>query len=420
MRSAPAPRFLETRGKSIAFMKSMGKTLIAVLAGLVLGGCQAAPQHRTVTANDHGGPAAHADTDAAMKTASFDPAGCSTVDLHTMPQLTAIIPTLAKKRVVFVGETHDQYAHHLMQLEIIKRLHALHPDLAIGMEYFQQPFQKYLDDYIAGRIDEKEMLRRTEYFKRWRYDYRLYRPILTYAREQRIPLVALNIRAELSRKVAQGGLKSLTPDERKSVPTEFDESDKAYRQRLKEIYDHHPDPQGHKFDYFVQAQLLWDEGMAQRAAEYLAAHPGRPMVILAGSGHIMYGSGIPNRLERRTGIPLATVINGVQDSITPNLANFLLLPPEVKLPPAGRMGVLLDEGAGAVHVRGFEAGSPAEKAGLENGDAVLSLAGDPVASMADVRIAMLDKKPGDTIQVKVRRNGLFVGAKVETYSVKLH
>ena len=361
-----------------------------------------------------------ASADATTTAPDFQPATCNTVDLHTMPQLTAIIPTLAEKRVVLVGETHDQYAHHLMQLEIIRRLHAIHPNLAIGMEYFQQPFQKYLDEYVAGRIGEKEMLRRTEYFKRWRYDYRLYRPILTYAREKGIPLVALNVRSELSRKVARGGLKSLSPEERKSVPTEFDESDKAYRQRLKAIYYRHPDPQGHKFDYFVQAQLLWDEGMAQRAAEYLKAHPGRPMVILAGSGHIMYGSGIPNRLERRTAVSLATVVNDVQESITPQLANFLLLPPEVKLPPAGRMGVLLDEGAGAVRVQGFEQGSPARKAGLENGDTVLALAGDPVTSMVDVRIAMLDKRPGDTIQVKVRRNGLFVGAKVETYSVKLH
>ena len=400
-------------------MKSMRKTLIALLSGLVLGGCQAAPQHKAMHLNDHGGPTPVA-TGAEMTPAAFDPSGCSAVDLQTMPQLTAIMPTLAKRRVVFVGETHDQYAHHLMQLEIIKRLHALHPDLAVGMEYFQQPFQKYLDDYIAGRIDEKEMLRRTEYFKRWRYDYRLYRPILTYARENGIHLVALNVRSELSRKVAQGGLKSLSPEERKSVPVEFDQSDKAYRQRLKTIFERHPDPRGHKFDYFVQAQLLWDEGMAQRAADYLKANPGRHMVILAGSGHIMYGSGIPQRLERRTALPMATVINGVQESITPDLANFLLLPPELQLPPAGKLGVLLDEGGGAVRIQDFENGSPARKAGLENGDTVLSLGGEPVKSMADVRIAMLGKKPGDTIQVKVRRNRLFVAHEVETFSVKLH
>ena len=107
--------------------------------------------------------------------------------------LQGIIPGLADKRVVFVGESHDRYDHHLAQLEIIRSLHALHPRLAIGMEAFQQPFQTVLDDYIAGRLSEREMLRDSEYYTRWRFDYRLYAPILRYAREHQLPVVALNL-----------------------------------------------------------------------------------------------------------------------------------------------------------------------------------------------------------------------------------
>jgi uncharacterized iron-regulated protein len=33
------------------------------------------------------------------------------------------------------------------------------------MEMFQRPFQKTLDDYIKGAIDEREFLKNTEYFK---------------------------------------------------------------------------------------------------------------------------------------------------------------------------------------------------------------------------------------------------------------
>ena len=74
------------------------------------------------------------------------------LDLSHLSDLEAIIPQLATKRVVFVGETHNRFDHHLNQLEIIRRLHQFHPDLVIGMEYFQHPFQIYLDQYIAGSL----------------------------------------------------------------------------------------------------------------------------------------------------------------------------------------------------------------------------------------------------------------------------
>jgi uncharacterized iron-regulated protein len=105
------------------------------------------------------------------------------IDLSALPSLDAIIPQLAQKQVVFVGEIHDRFGHHLAQLEIIKRLYRAYSDLAIGVEYFQRSSQPYLDAYIAGELDEKSFLKKTEYFERWSFDYRLYRPIFRYARE---------------------------------------------------------------------------------------------------------------------------------------------------------------------------------------------------------------------------------------------
>ena len=61
------------------------------------------------------------------------------------------------------------------------------------MEMFQQPFQRYLDEYVAGSIDEQTMLRATEYYRRWRMDFRHYAPILRYAREHGLPVIALNV-----------------------------------------------------------------------------------------------------------------------------------------------------------------------------------------------------------------------------------
>ncbi len=66
--------------------------------------------------------------------------------------LDDISGSLVEKRVIYAGETHDNYAHHLTQLELIKRIHQAHPDLAIGMEMFQRPFQQALDAFIGGSL----------------------------------------------------------------------------------------------------------------------------------------------------------------------------------------------------------------------------------------------------------------------------
>src|SRR4051794_30006217 len=51
------------------------------------------------------------------------------VDLDLTLSLDKLAAQLATKRVVFVGESHDRYDHHLNQLAIIRRLHQLDPSL---------------------------------------------------------------------------------------------------------------------------------------------------------------------------------------------------------------------------------------------------------------------------------------------------
>ena len=91
---------------------------------------------------------------------------------------------------------------------------------------------------MAGRISEKEMLRCTEYFSRWRYDYRLYRPILRFARAKGIPLLALNPPREWVDRVAEGGVAALDPQIRRRLP-EMDASDPAYRARIRRVFTYH-------------------------------------------------------------------------------------------------------------------------------------------------------------------------------------
>ena len=71
---------------------------------------------------------------------------------------------------------------------------------------------------------------------------------------------------------------------------------------------------------------------------------------------------------------------------------------------AARGGTFDDEGAEAV-VSGVATGSPAEKAGIENGDVLLELDGLAIKRPADVFSASFFLTGGDPVFVKVRRNG---------------
>lgn len=342
--------------------------------------------------------------------------------LADTPTIQDLIPELVNKRVIYVGETHTRYDHHLLQLEIIRQVHTMHPGIAIGMEFFQQPFQQHLDEYIRGETNEREMLRTTEYYERWRYDYRLYAPILRYAKEQGIPLVALNLPAEITRKVSRDGLASLSEAERAQVPADIDRSDEAYTNRLEKIFEQHPAGQAPNFEHFLTAQLIWDEGMAQKVTDYLINNPSHRMIVLAGSGHLAYGSGIPNRVGRRLPVESSLIISNWEGELDPAVADFLLLPQEQTLPKAGKLGAMLDEDKEKQTVRldVCLTDSPCARTGLKPGDQFVSIDNGAISSMADLRVMMWDKQPGDEITLIIRRNHWFAEDEELTYKVTLH
>jgi Uncharacterized iron-regulated protein len=328
----------------------------------------------------------------------------TTVDPGNQQQLDELAGQLGKSRAIFVGEVHDRLEHHYNQLRIIQSLYQRYPDLVIGVEYFQQPFQAHLDDYIAGRIDEREMLRRTEYFKRWQLDYRLLQPIFAFAREKHIPVLALNVSDEIHNKVFRGGMKSLNPVELAQTPDDILPASEHYLQRLKTIFDSHPP--SNDFGTFVEGVLLWDEYMADTAARYLKAHPKSRMVVLAGMVHVMYGDGIPERVNRRLGGDQSTVlINGDDFGNYPGVADYQLVTEDgMALPRAGKLGVSITDNSGGVRISEFTSGSAAQEAGLAVGDRIVALNGMKVADVLGLKSMMFDKQPGERMQVKVQRD----------------
>jgi aminopeptidase N len=327
-----------------------------------------------------------------------DPAA---IDLSTLKKLSDVVKGLANKKIVYVGEEHDKFSHHQVQLEILQGLYRQNPKIAVGMEMFQRPFQKALDDYIAGTIDERTFLKRSEYFKRWDIDYHLYKPILDFARAQHLPAIALNVRRELVEKVGKGGLDSLSKEEKQEIPAAPDYSDPAYRDRLKEAFAGHQHGESNNFEFFYQAQILWDETMAESIDRFLKQKPDYRIVVLAGAGHIQYGSGIPKRAFKKNKLDYAVVLNDAD--VEKGIADYIVFPEPSKAVTAPKLMVFIEEQDQTVRIKNFVKDSVSEKAGLKVEDAILSLDGYPVNNIEDVKIALFFKNAGDTLAVKTKR-----------------
>ena len=341
------------------------------------------------------------------------------VESANSASLPDLVEKLRSERLVYVGETHTALSDHMLQLDVLRGMAAQPGELVLGVEWFQARFQPALDDYIAGRIGEAEMLRLTEYYDRWRFDYRLYRPIMQFARDNAIPVIALNASRELTSAIGKLGINDLPATLRQQLPDSYDVSDKAYEAILRDVFVAHGRDEDGAFQRFVEVQLTWDESMAQRAAEFLNGHADGRILILAGNGHIGGRSGIPNRVTRRTGIRGVTVA-----TYNPTIRNFdnsdyFVLTPQQQLPPAGLMRVMLDTKDEGVFIRGFTPNSPAKKAGVKKGDRLLTINGMPIRYFTDVKIAMMDQPPGSEVEITLQRDGLFAGERTLSMRVAL-
>ncbi len=211
------------------------------------------------------------------------------------------IDEVADATFIVVGESHGTPFDHQVQYEIYEGLVEVDPEpVALGLEMMEYRFQDAVDAYVAGDIDEVQMLRDVKWDERWGVDEELYAPMWRLAREERQPVVALNARRELVSEVGEVGIEGLDAGQRGELP-EIDTDDQAYREHLRSIFAAHgAGDDDEALDRFFEAQLVWDETMAQQAFEFVDERDDvSQMVILTGRGHMEGGFGIPPRLVRR-------------------------------------------------------------------------------------------------------------------------
>jgi uncharacterized iron-regulated protein len=347
-----------------------------------------------------------------------------------------LLSALAGRRSVLLGESHLAAEHHRWQLHALAGLHAHRPSLVIGFEMFPRSVQSVLNSWSAGELSEADFLEASRWAEVWGYDADLYLPLFHFARQNRLPMVALNVDRRLVSRVADDGWSAIPEDDREGI-TDPAPASEDYRRSLVEVYlakqalwesegSPHEGPPAEEatpapdrsevlasqaFERFVEAQLTWDRAMAQALVQARAAYPDALVVGIIGRGHLEHGHGVPHQLsdlgEEQVAVLLPVERGAACAALEPDVADavFLVEPiePDGPVPPRPRLGIRVEQVEGGVRVLKVEKGSVAEATDLREGDVIVAAAATPTLYVAELIRIVQRQAPGTWLPLGVER-----------------
>jgi uncharacterized iron-regulated protein len=323
-------------------------------------------------------------------------------------------------RLLFVGESHTSMDFHRVQLRVIRELHDAGRPVMIGLEMYPYTEQKYLDRWVRGLLTEEGFIELSNWYDAWGYHWDYYREIFLYARDNGIPMYALNTPREVIKAVRTKGFENLSDEEKSRVPEEIDtDSDEHFK--LFQAYfagddgDFHSQMPEEMLRGMFNAQCAWDATMGWNSVRALEDHgkPNSVMVVLIGSGHVAYGLGIQRQARQwfdgrmASLIPIPVVGPECEqiEKVQASYADFLWgLPPE-PLPRHPGLGISTTEDGDTerrrvIHVSEESIG---EEAGFEVGDVLMKLDGHDVPDRGTINRLMAGLQWGDSAVFEVRR-----------------
>ena len=129
-------------------------------------------------------------------------------DTKTGEQLTMteLADRVVRTDVVFWGEEHNDTIGHILELKMLKLLNERYSKkLVLSLEMFETDCQVLLDEYLGGFIAEEKFVKDA---RAWN-NYEDYRPMVEYAKEQKIPIIAANSPRRYNSMMSKRGPKTL-------------------------------------------------------------------------------------------------------------------------------------------------------------------------------------------------------------------
>ena len=168
-----------------------------------------------------------------------------------------IINSSQKSDVLLFGEYHDNSVAHWLELEITKDLFGK-TLLVLGAEMLEADNQKEVNQYLKGEINQKKLDSTARLWPNYKTDYK---PLVDFAKENKIDFIATNIPRRFASLVFKNGFEALEKlsDEEKScmapLPFLYDATLPGYSKMAQEMG-------GHGGENLPKAQASKDATMA--------------------------------------------------------------------------------------------------------------------------------------------------------------
>lgn len=208
-----------------------------------------------------------------------------------------IVTDMAGADVLFFGEEHNDSAGHYLENKIFQTLHAQYGDqIILSMEMFETDGQLGLNEYLGGFIDETRFARDVRLWS----NYKDYRPMIEYAKQNKIPVIAANPPRRYVNLVSRRGMKSLdslSKDAKKFLPPlPYDTLTGRYREKFIEIMKDGPGGNNPNVYY---SQSLWDAGMSYSIYSFLKKNKHKKVFHCVGGFHCEEKLGTAAQLQKR-------------------------------------------------------------------------------------------------------------------------
>lgn len=193
--------------------------------------------------------------------------------------------------IVLFGELHNNPISHWLQLELSKDLHALFGEnLVMGAEMFESDNALILQEYVSGAIRTRNFEAEAKLWPNYKTDYK---PLVEFARENKLDFIATNVPRRYAAAVNFGGFEALEllSDEARlllpPLPVAFDPELPQYMKMAEMMGGQMGD---HANSNIVKAQALKDATMAHFILNNY--EPGKIFLHFHGSFHSDFYEGI--------------------------------------------------------------------------------------------------------------------------------
>jgi uncharacterized iron-regulated protein len=328
-----------------------------------------------------------------------------------------MIKEMKESEFIYVGETHNSLPMHDIQSKIIQALYEQDRNLSIGLEMFPVSFQEALNKWSMAILSQDEFIRESRWYVNWNFNFGFYEKVFKLAKNNKIPLYALNAPRAIIRKIRMKGWSKLSEDEKKAVPKP-DVSHEEHRVLIRTIFESMELPHQMKggdldmvFEGLYRAQSAWDEVMAFNALQS-REREGRKMVVLVGSGHLLYNLGINRRAYEKNRLPLKTVICVVipegkkSIKVTRSLADYVWGINEEQMPIFPSIGLRFKkfDRLDNLVIERKPIDGISKNANFEKGDIVLSVDGKSFSDINELRIYLAEFNWDDEVKFCLLRN----------------